>query len=82
MITPERVLMWLAAEAGRQGMAVPQLDTDQARTAAERLIAAAGIARTESPRELPAEPARLPESPTQQLPTLPAAALRPEWWTR
>lgn len=67
MITPERVLMWLAAEAGRQGLAVPQLDTEQARTAAERLIAAAGLARVEPPRELPAEPARL-DTPTQLLP--------------
>lgn len=81
-MTPDRLLMMLAAEAGRDGHVCPQLDTAQARRAAEQLLAAAGLTRVEPPRELPAGPAPAPpdraamDSPTVATPIVPR---RPAW---
>lgn len=69
-MNPDRLLMLLAAEAARGGQTAPQLDSEQARSAAERLIAAVGLTRPEPARQLESAPApaRI-DSPTTVLPT-------------
>lgn len=76
MITPDRLLMLIAAEASRDGLVCPQLDTLQARHAAERLLATVGLARPTPPPALtpppaPALPRRVPmDAPTRPLPVI------------
>jgi hypothetical protein len=75
-VNPQSLLTWYAGQAGRDGYAVPGLDSPQAYQVAEvalsKLAAAAGLTRpqpAEPPQQLTAAPAPPPvDSPTQLLP--------------
>lgn len=77
------VLLLVAAEANSRGMLVPQLGTEQARQAAERLLAAVGLTHVEPRPELTSAPAPLPQMAPSSAPpavgaTTSAAVVRPD----
>lgn len=73
-MTPEEILTVIGAIAGRHGMAVPSLDSAQARRAAAALLAAVGLQRATPalpPAPAPALPRRVPmDAPTRPLPVI------------
>lgn len=77
-MSPDEVLLAVAAAAAQRGQLCPGLGSDQARHAAQQLLAALQLttAQPARPRELPPAPRRerLADSPTRLMPTVPAPA--------
>lgn len=67
-MSPEDLLLILAAEANRRGLLVPEIRSEQARSSAERLLRVVGITPAAPPRALGPG---LADSQTQMLPLYP-----------
>lgn len=67
-MSPEDLLLILAAEANRRGLLVPEIRSEQARHSAERLLRVVGITPSAPPRALGPG---LSDSHTQALPIHP-----------
>lgn len=68
-MSPEDLLLILAAEANRRGLLVPEIRSEQSRHCAERLLRVAGITPSAPPRALGPG---LADSQTQMLPMYPS----------